>query len=646
MNAPPLSLDEIFGAQGPLARTLGAFESRPGQLQMAKCVERGFLEGLHTLVDAGTGIGKSFAYLVPALRATQEGKRVVVSTATIALQEQLLAKDIPLVARALGASLRVVLLKGRSHYLCRAKEERLRADRLIASSATMEAIWAWAARTRSGDRAELSFLPPPLEWEALDADADDCTGELCGHYADCWYFRKRDEARYADLVVVNHALFFLDIATGGALLPAYDLAILDEAHHCEHAATDAFTATISRASVERLIRSLGRSYRVPAERIAALESALRELEHALSGTPGERFELDAAPDATLGLEALEGACYELENWLEAEGERAFRSAGASAAEMQRRRELALAAIAGHAQTAALLRAPGAQRIAWAERADERRLRVHATPVEVADILREHLFERRSSIVLASATLANGSSFAFTSRSLGIDERAQEYLAPSPFDLRRQARLYVAPSDFDPTAADFAQKAAPLVEEILEISRGRAFVLCTSYRRLAELHGLLAERIPFPARVQGALPRAALLDWFRTAPGAVLFATGTFWEGIDVVGEALSCVIVDRLPFPAPSDPLVAARMRTLAAAGEDGFAAYMIPAAGMRLKQGFGRLIRSEADRGALVLLDGRAASKGYGPAILAGLPPLRRARDLDELRAFFAAGGPDRTQT
>ena len=254
------ALEELLGTDGPFAQRLTGFEPRSGQLQMAQLVERGIMESMHTIVEAGTGVGKSLAYLVPAVRSR---KKIVLSTGTIALQEQLVNKDIPLVEAALGMPLRVTLLKGRAHYLCRLKHKRMRADRLLAGSPSMQRMWEWAERTRSGDRAELGFVPPPGEWEELDADADECVGEFCEHFRDCFFFAKRDEAKYADLVVVNHALFFLDLAVGGGLLPPYDVVVLDEAHQCERWATDALTAVLSGATIGRMLRKLHRVYELP-----------------------------------------------------------------------------------------------------------------------------------------------------------------------------------------------------------------------------------------------------------------------------------------------------------------------------------------------------------------------------------------------
>ncbi|MGD0967839.1 MAG: ATP-dependent DNA helicase [Candidatus Aquilonibacter sp.] len=629
-----LTTEELFAPGGPIARALPGFEARSGQVQMAQSIERGMLEGMHTIVEAGTGVGKSLAYLVPAVRS---GKKIVLSTGTIALQEQLVRKDIPLVERALGVPLRVTLLKGRNHYLCKQKYERMRAERLIASSRTMEQMWTWATQTQTGDRAELPFLPPGDEWETLDADADDCTGEFCEHFRDCWFFKKRDEAKYADIVVVNHALFFLDLAVGGGLLPPYDVAILDEAHQCERWATDALTSTISRGTVGRMMRKLHRTYTLPATFDGDLDDGMRALESALARVPGDRYPLGANEDAWPALETLRTTFYKLENWLYANWHGALKKRVENDAEAERRRDLAMRAILAHQGAIDRAQLPADEAIAWVERGErDGRYEVNSAPFDVAEFLRAALFARTSSVVLTSATISIDGSFDFLKRSLGVSD-AQEVIAPSPFDYARQARLYLAPPDVNPKANDFARKAAPIVEECLDRCRGRAFVLFTSYARLREVYALLRERLPFPVKLQGELPRAHLLQWFRTTPNAVLFATGTFWEGIDVVGDALSCVIIDRLPFPSPADPLVAARVRDLEARGMDGFEEYMIPAAIVRLKQGFGRLIRSTSDIGVVALLDGRAASTRYGETILRALPPARRITHLDELTEFFA---------
>jgi len=631
---PRASLESIFAAGGPVARALPGFEARAGQVQMSKLIERGFLESAHTIVEAGTGVGKSLAYLVPALRS---GKKVVISTATIALQEQLVKKDIPLVVGSLGVPARIELLKGRGHYLCRAKLDRLRTERLVAQSGTMEEMWEWADRTESGDRSELPFAPPPLEWEALDADADDCVGEFCERYRDCWFFARRDAAKYADIVVVNHALFFLDLALGGTLLPAYDYAILDEAHQCERWASAALTATLSSASVNRLMRRLHRNYALPAEYDAEIDHAMRGLAATLARVPGERYPLAANEGAQGALAALQQSFYRLENWLYANWQAALKRPPDNVAESERRRENALRGVLAHITTIDRTALPKEEAINWVERSErDGRYEVNSAPFDVADYLRTTLFARTESVVLTSATIATAGSFAFLRRSLGVDE-AQEYVAPSPFDYRTQARLFVAPGDCNPKEPHFARRVAPLIEEILDVTSGRAFVLFTSYARLHEVYALVRERIAFPLKLQGELPRAHLLDWFRATENAVLFATSTFWEGIDVVGDRLSCVIIDRLPFPSPADPLVAARLAAIESSGGRSFEEYMIPWAIVRLKQGFGRLIRTKTDRGLVVLLDGRAVAMRYGESIIAALPPARRVADLADVRAFFS---------
>ncbi len=638
-------IDETFGAAGPIAAALGGFEGRPGQVQMAKLIERGFLENVHTIVEAGTGVGKSLAYLVPALRS---GKRVVISTGTIALQEQLVNKDIPVVLAALNIPARVELLKGRSHYLCRAKYERMSGERLVAPSIVMEKVWAWADRTETGDRAELDFAIRSDDWEALDADADDCVGEFCSRFAECFFFKRRDAARFADIVVVNHALFFLDLVMGGGLLPQYDYVVLDEAHQCERYATGALTATLSPAGVGRMMRRMHRNYRLPGHYDAEIDESMRRLQSTLASVPGERYPIGANDGVGNVLESVREALYRLENFVHANWQTALTNPTENEAEVERRRDLALRAITAHIATverierAAQEAASGTvasddiDAVAWVERGEgEARYEINAAPFEVASFLRAALFARTRSVVLTSATIAQGSSFAFIKETLGVED-AQELVAPSPFDYPRQARLFIAGPQLNPKARDFAVRAAPIIEECLDRSGGRAFVLFTSYARLREVYALLHDRLVFPVKVQGDLPRSALLAWFRSTPGAVLFATATFWEGIDVVGDQLSCVIIDRLPFPSPNEPLVAARLAAIEARGKSSFEEFMIPSAIVRLKQGFGRLIRSKTDRGFVALLDGRASGMRYGATIIDALPPATRIHTLAALGDLF----------
>lgn len=628
-----MSLEKVFASGGPFSRRRSGYELRPGQLAMAKLIERGIRERKHSLIEAGTGVGKSYGYLVPMLRS---GKKVVISTGTVALQEQLVRKDIPEVAGALGLTLKVALLKGRSNFLCKLKLDRT-SSALFAPTETLEHLWNWAMETETGDKSEISFVPPAREWESLETNAEDCIGELCERFRGCFYFAHRDEAREATIVVVNHALFFLDLALGG-VLPPYDHVVLDEAHQCERWATSALTGVISERSIGRSMSRMHAVYSLPKELGSKIEEALRELGQTIVEAPNEKYTLrregvDPFSRSTdHRLSDLHDALERLRAWIEREGLQGFR-VKLRDEEAQRRRDLALRAASAMAETVERALTPGDDGITWIERS-EFGSGVHTAPFDVAGFLREKLFSREESVVLASATIAENRSFAFIRRTLGIDV-AQELIAPSPFDFDRQVRLYVAPASVNPKASDFIARAAPLLEEALDRTRGRAFVLFTSFARMREMMERVRNRIPFPMRMQGEVPRAALLDWFRATPNAVLFGSATFWEGIDVVGDALSCVVVDRIPFPMPTDPLVAARLAWLEENGENGFEAYMIPAAITRLKQGFGRLIRSCSDRGSLVLLDGRAAGSHFGKTILGALPPARRVAQLDQIADF-----------
>ena len=397
-----------------------------------------------------------------------------------------------------------------------------------------------------------------------------------------------------------------------------------------------------------MMRKLHRTYAIPGSYDAELDEGMRRLQQTLARVPGDKYPIAANEGVFEILPVLRESFYALENWLHGNWQTGLRKPIDNDSEAERRRDLALRSVAAHVATvdriekAAQQATNGAvpadeiEAVAWVERGDgDARYEVNAAPFQVADFLRATLFARTRSVVLTSATISTNGSFEFLKSSLGVDD-AQQLVAPSPFDYAKQARLYVAPPRLNPKAVDFARRAAPLIEEILDRSGGRAFVLFTSYARLREVYALLRDRIPFPTKVQGDLPRTALLDWFRSSENAVLFATGTFWEGIDVVGDALSCVIIDRLPFPSPAEPLVAARIAALEANGRSGFEHYMIPSAIVRLKQGFGRLIRSTTDRGVVALLDGRATSMRYGATIVAALPPATRIDDLASLDDLF----------
>ncbi len=634
-----VSIERALGPGGLVAGALNAYETRPAQIAMAKAVNRGFLEHVHVIAEAGTGTGKSLGYLVPAILS---GQRVVVSTATLALQEQLLTKDIPLVLESLASEARVVQLKGRSNYLCRDKLEQLRRRLVLASSDQERKIFRWAGLTDTGDRAELDFVPSDALWREVDTDADDCIMEACDFFGPerCHHMRARESARHADIVVVNHALFFIDLAMGGGLIPPYDYAVLDEAHQIEEWATAAFSSSISRAGIGRLLHKINRAYVFKEALQAEVSDAADEFAAALTEVQGGRYPMRENEKAVELMDPLQRALYRTENWISEHWSNAARYPQIGEAMLERRRDLLMSAIAAHTQTIERLRADLEGWIAWVERTSERH-DSHAAlcaPVTVAPLLRERLFERARSVVLTSATIATGGDFEYLRRQVGLEgAQVDELILESPFDFERQAMLYLPPARINPKDPRFAKLATPLIAEVLDATSGRAFVLFTSYAVMREVAAALGPSLPFPNRTQGDAPKGQLLDWFRAETNPVLFATASFWEGVDVVGKSLSCVIIDRIPFPPPDDPIIAARSNMLQDEGIDAFNALMVPAAITRLKQGLGRLIRSRSDKGLMCILDGRLETMSYGRKILAALPPAARVHSLDDVRAFLA---------
>lgn len=626
------TLDEVLDQGGALSRSLQGYECRHAQIAMAKVVNRGFGEHVHVMVEAGTGTGKSFAYLVPAVLSR---RRVVVSTATLALQEQLLRKDIPAVLRALRSDARVVQLKGRSNYLCRDKLEQLRKRLVLAHTEHERALFRWSGKTDTGDRAELDFVPPPALWSEVDTDADDCIMEACDFFGPerCWHMRAREAARHADIVVVNHALFFLDLAMGGGLIPPYDYAVLDEAHQIEEWATAAFSSSISRAGIARLLQKIRRAYIFDDALEAEALDAADHFAQTLADGPAGRYPLDRNSRAVELMEPLQRALYRIENWVAEKWSAGARFPQLGEEVLERRRDLLTSALAAHTQTIERLRLSDDGWICWVEREPDRAHNWAAScaPASVAGLLRARLFDRTRSVVMTSATIAARSDFSYLRRQVGLlDAPVDELVLASPFDYQRQTALYLPPEKLNPKDRDFAQAAVPIVARVLDAAGGRAFILFTSYAVMREVAAALGPGLSYPYRVQGESPKERILEWFRAQPNPVLFATASFWEGVDVVGPALSCVIIDRIPFPPPDDPIIAARARMLAQDGVDPFYALFVPAAITRLKQGLGRLIRSGSDTGLMCVLDGRLQTKSYGRTILAALPPARRIDSLE----------------
>ena len=635
-----LTIEDVLGPTGLVSKKLAGYECRPPQIAMAKLVNRGLLEHVHVMAEAGTGTGKSLGYLVPALLS---GQRVVISTATLALQEQLLTKDIPMILAALDSSARVVQLKGRHNYLCRDKLETLRKRFVLLQGDYERKLLRWSQLTDTGDRAELDLVPPDALWREVDTDADDCIMEACAFFGPerCHHMRAREAARHADIVVVNHALFFIDLASGGGLIPPYDYAVLDEAHQIEEWATAAFSSALSRAIVGRLLQKLDRAYIFKEALRDELSKSADEFGAALADGPPGRYPLEKNARAIELMDPLQRALYRAENWVAENWLRGARFPQLGDAALERRRDLLASSIAGIAQTIERLRLNLDGWICWAERENDRRDSYTAicAPVTIAPTLRERLFERTRSVVMTSATIATGEDFKYLRRQVGLEDApVDELVVDSPFDFARQAMLYLPPERPNPKDPRFVRLAVPIIDGVLRATQGRAFVLFTSYAVMREVAATLAPTLPFPYRVQGESPKTQILEWFRAETHPVLFATASFWEGVDVIGNALSCVIIDRIPFPPPDDPIIAARSQMLEDLGVGAFETLMVPAAITRLKQGLGRLIRSRSDKGLMCVLDGRLETMAYGRRIMAALPPARRVHSLDDVRGFLAS--------
>ena len=642
LRSPELRFDDavarVFESRGPLSSGLDAYRPRRVQIEMA-CAVSSAIEAQDVLVcEAGTGTGKTLAYLVPALLS---GRRTVVSTGTRNLQDQLFGRDLPLARRAAGVHARCALLKGRSNYLCRERLERSAASgrhldpALQSDLATIE---EWARHTVEGDIAEVSEVPESAPaWRHATSTADNCLGPECPSYSGCHVHRARRNALEADLLVVNHHLFFADMVLReegfGELLPGAETVVLDEAHQLAETATRFFGTTHSSAQTVELLRDAVRAQREEAGEEPALFALAGECEGALSafrralGGLGARltwYEAAASPALGRAAQRLASSLCVLCEALEPMAQRGV-------------------ALRNCAQRAALARS----RFDFLTRAEEEDdpvrwvevhrtgFTLHASPLDVAPMMAERVYASPCAWVFTSATLAVEGSLSHFAQRVGLDEPLAQ-VWPSSFDFESQALCYLPPGFPDPRSPDYS---AALLEElvpVLEATRGRAFVLFTSFRAMETIWRDLPGRVPFPVLLQGSAPRRELLERFRELANAVLLATYSFWEGVDVRGEALSCVVIDKLPFASPDDPVLRARVRFLRNRGEDPFMSYQLPQAVLSLKQGVGRLIRDPEDRGVVVLCDPRVVRKGYGRAFLDSLPPMPKTRERDDIRRFF----------
>ncbi|AKT41392.1 ATP-dependent DNA helicase [Chondromyces crocatus] len=687
----------LLGPGGPLASALERYEEREGQLAMASAVERALAGDRVLLCEAGTGTGKTLAYLVPAILS---GRKVVVSTATKALEDQIYTKDLPLIAQNLGLNPQAALVKGLGNYLCLRRYNELRNSPEAGRSEVRRAlplIEAWAKETETGDVAELVSLAEgdPI-WREVSSSSDTRLGSSCEYNEACFVTSMRREAEEARLLIVNHHLFFADLAVkmaaakrgfaGARALPAYDAVIFDEAHQLEEIATSFFGVRLSRARVEAMLRDADRAFLAAGltDRVfgggqgASLTQALRASSELLFGELAQTAVVaDVRGEGRIPLPhdvwtgSLLAAYHRLDDGLEALANYAADVTADEAVRLVSQRATQMR------EDAAKIVDPVANQVTWAEargrsaagrdaalsRAD---IAVGASPVDLGWIFRDQVFERIGSVVLTSATLTTGGfgssevsagsggpasggttsggttsgRFKFLRARMGLDDRVtvpvEELEVPSPFDYARSSLLYT-PRDL-PEVSDgaFIARAVERTCALVAMSGGGAFVLCTSNRSLSAFAHALRERLPEPPLVQGEAPKGALLRRFRAARDAVLVATMSFWEGVDVPGEALRLVVIEKLPFAVPSDPVVAARCAALEAQGRAPFLEYSVPQAAITLKQGFGRLIRTRTDQGVVAILDRRVRTRGYGRVLLDSLPPAPRTERLEDVRAFW----------
>ena len=657
-----MTLEEILGPSGALARSLPGYEHRRDQLELARAVERALAERRYLVAEAGTGTGKTLAYLVPAALS---GRKVIISTATKTLQEQIWQKDLPLLAEKAGLEVEAAYLKGRANYYCLERGARF-AEHPTFESRGEAALWpriqAWAADTLTGDRSEIDLPDQYGAWRELSASGETCLGKDCQRHEECFVTLARARAAQADVVLVNHHLFFADLGlrtsrAGVEVLPPYDAVIFDEAHALAEVATDYFGLSVSSYRIDDLARDAARAVadrpdlmKLVKDRTGELQKAGERYFGAVAARMGAASSHQPSPrwrGARVTGRAVHGDLKvpltdHLLGPLEAEQARldgALEDVREIFAEAD---TTSLAAVARRAaelrvELRAVTTVADPSRVHFAE-ARGRGVFLRAVPVDVAEELVERLYRRVDTAVFTSATLAAGGRLDYFRREVGLAPEfdVDEAIFPGPFDYARQAALVVPDGLPEPANPGFVAAAAAAVRELVSVTGGRAFVLSTSVRGMNALREALSD-LPYQLLLQGERPKAKLLDAFREEP-SVLFATQSFWEGVDVPGEALSLVVIDKLPFAPPTDPVLAARGKALEEAGRDAFSELSVPSAALSLKQGFGRLIRTRRDRGLVAVLDRRLTTKGYGRAFLATLPPAPLLRSVEAARSWWRA--------
>ncbi len=646
----------MFGENGLIAKFHENYENRPGQVKMSEAIFRAFDENKHLIVEAGTGTGKTLAYLIPAIAAaTGRNKRVIISTGTKNLQEQLMEKDIPFLQKVMPKKFTAAYMKGRSNYACLyriAKAENQPILDGLNERDHFEEVRQWVRQTKTGDRSELVGLPENLPfWSRINAKSDACIGQKCPEFEPCFITQMRAKAEDADIIIVNHHLFFADLNVRGnqygKVLPDYGAVIFDEAHLIEDIAADYFGFQVSNFQIDEIVRDADR---LPIDDAAANRDISRTgvkiigladqfwVRFSQARTNDGRFPL--MPDAfayrnregensptPLGESylALDTALSRLETEIDPFAEKIPEAESLTRRIRQTRFDLEF-----------IVKQAERNFVYWLERRGKG-IFLQASPIDVSGLLQEKLFDKVDTCVLTSATLSTNGKFDFIRNRLGLDRAKTSALsAPSAFDYEKQAIIYLPKAMPDPRSPEFTQLAAGEIIKLLQVTKGRAFVLATSNYSMNALYEIVSSRVNFPCFIQGSMSKTGLLDRFRKTPNAVLFATSSFWQGVDVRGDQLSCVIIDKLPFAVPSDPVVAARSRFIDDNGGKSFFDYSVPQAVITLKQGIGRLIRSKTDKGVIAILDSRLRTKAYGRDFLNSLPKTNVTADMREVAAMF----------
>lgn len=633
---------EAFADGGALSRAMPAFEPRSSQREMAIATSDIFDGGGVLLAEAGTGTGKTLAYLVPAILSRE---RVLVSTGTKNLQDQIYEKDLPALRDALDVSFTATYMKGRGNYLCLHRFDSLRQSdepRSAVDLAYVETISQWAGQTETGDSSEIEDLPDNLSlWKDISASSENCIGTDCPLYDECFVTRMRRRALESDIVIVNHHLLCADASVRqnayGEVIPACGYAIIDEAHQLEDVATQYFGVTVSNYRLDEIARDVHRVVGVD----STLDVRSADELHRLADRTAEsaRGFFGAVLSLAPGTGRHRIAASTLERMPETEGFLATLAELAGALEQVPKTSEDVAALARRAgelqaQLTLLVAASDPAFVYFVERRANG-VFLRASPIDVSAIVRETILQRHQGTILTSATLTVDTSFDYIKQRLGLNDSLDIRLA-SEFDYKTQTVLYLPRRMPDPRDERFPSAFARELTQLLAATQGRAFVLFTSYANLRAVHALVADRLEFPLLVQGNAPRSVLLREFRTTPNSVLLATASFWQGVDVIGDTLSCVVIDKLPFASPGDPITAARMETTAARGGDPFQEYQVPLAILSLLQGLGRLIRHRNDRGVLALFDPRIRTKGYGRRFLESLPPAPVTHDVADVHRFM----------